>query len=107
MIAWMELESIMLSEGSQAVRDKYRMISPSTRTQSTKEKNKQNITRDIEVKNNLTISRGEGEGVVGRRVFRNHYKGHMDKTKGEGGCKGGRWVWMWCRGVVGRKNRQL
>ena len=27
-IAWMELESIMLSEISQAVKDKYRMISP-------------------------------------------------------------------------------
>ena len=27
---------------------------------STKEKSKQNITRDIEVKNNLTIARGEG-----------------------------------------------
>ena len=26
--AWMELESIMLSEISQVVRDKYRMISP-------------------------------------------------------------------------------
>ena len=26
--AWMELESIMLSEMSQAVRDKYHMISP-------------------------------------------------------------------------------
>ena len=26
--AWMELESIMLSEISQAVRDKYHMISP-------------------------------------------------------------------------------
>ena len=30
--AWMELESIMLSEISQVVRDKYRMISPSTGT---------------------------------------------------------------------------
>ena len=29
---WMELESIMLSEISQVVRDKYHMISPSTRT---------------------------------------------------------------------------
>ena len=29
-MAWMELESIMLSEISQAVRDKYRMISPLT-----------------------------------------------------------------------------
>ena len=28
MTAWMELESIMLSEVSQAVKDKYHMISP-------------------------------------------------------------------------------
>ena len=31
--AWMELESIMLSEINQAVRDKYHMISPLTGTQ--------------------------------------------------------------------------
>ena len=30
--AWMELESIMLSEISQAVKDKYHMISPLTGT---------------------------------------------------------------------------
>ena len=60
--AWMELESIMLSEISQAVRDKYRMISPLTGTKSTKEKIKQSITRDIEVKNNLTIAREERGG---------------------------------------------
>ena len=30
-----------------------------------------------------------GEGTVGRRVCRNYYKGHVDKTKGEGGSKGG------------------
>ena len=30
--AWMELESIMLSEINQAVRDKYHMISPLTGT---------------------------------------------------------------------------
>ena len=35
-----------------------------------------------------------GEGTVGRRVFGNYYKGHMDKTKGEGGSKGQRGVWM-------------
>ena len=29
---------------------------------------------------------------MGRRVFRNYYKGYMDKTKGEGGSKGGKWV---------------
>ena len=60
--AWMELESIMLSEISQEVRDKYHMISPLTGTESTEEKSKQNITRDIEVKNNLTIARGEWGG---------------------------------------------
>ena len=31
-IAWMELESIMLSEISQVVKDKYHMISPLTGT---------------------------------------------------------------------------
>ena len=31
-MAWMELESILLSEISQAVRDKYHMISPLTGT---------------------------------------------------------------------------
>ena len=25
---------------------------------------------------------------MGKRVFRNYYKGHMDKTKGDGGSKG-------------------
>ena len=30
---------------------------------------------------------------MGRSVFRNYYKGHIDKTKGEGGSKGGRWIW--------------
>ena len=35
------------------------MFSPLTGTQSTKEKSKQNITRDIEIKNNLTIAREE------------------------------------------------
>ena len=36
-----------------------------------------------------------GEGTVGRRVFRNYYKGHMDKTNGEGGSKGGRgFAWV-------------
>ena len=60
--AWMELESIMLSEISRAVRDKYHMTSPLTGTLSTKEKSKQNITRYIEIKNNLTIAREEGGG---------------------------------------------
>ena len=32
MTAWMDLENIMLSEISQAIRDKYHMISPLTGT---------------------------------------------------------------------------
>ena len=31
---------------------------------------------------------------MGRRVFRNYYKGLMDKTKGDGGSMGGKWVWL-------------
>ena len=41
------------------------------------EKSKQNITRDTEVKNNLTIAGGSGVGTVGRGDYRNYYKGHM------------------------------
>ena len=44
---------------------------------------------------------------MGRGVFRNYYEGHMDKTKGEGGSRGGRWVWRGEGGKVGRKYRQL
>ena len=39
---------------------------------------------------------------MGRRVYRNYYKGHMDKTKGEGGSKGRRWVWL----GLGRSGRE-
>ena len=57
----------MLSEISQAVKDKYHMISPLTGTQSTEEKSKQNITRDIEVGNNLAIATGEWGAVSKER----------------------------------------
>ena len=43
------------------------MISPLTGTKSTEEKSKQNITRDIEIKNNVTIARGEWGGDGGER----------------------------------------
>ena len=43
----------------------------------------------------------------GGRVFRNIYKGHMDKTKGEGGNKGGKWVWLGWGREVRKKCRQL
>ena len=38
------------------------------------------------------MDRGSGEGTVRRGDYRNYYKGHMDKIKGEGGGGGGRGV---------------
>ena len=39
-----------------------------------------------------------------RGYYRNYYKGHMGKIKGEGGGGGGRWVWLgWVAGM-GRYN---
>ena len=62
------------------------------------------MTRDIEVKNNLTIP---GGGAVGRGDFSNYYKGHMNKTKWEGGDGRGRWVRLRWGGGMGRKGIQL
>ena len=70
---------------------------------------KQNITKDIEIENRLTLTRGERGGDYrgkGQRVCRNNYKGHMDNNKG-GGNRGGRWGWVGQRGMVGGKWRQL
>ena len=39
---------------------------------------------------------------MGREGYREYYKGHMEKTKGECGGGGGRWVWLMWFGVVGR-----
>ena len=63
--AWMELESIMLSEISQAVRYKYHMISPLSGTKSPKHTSKQNITRYTEIKNHWVVTRGEMGGDNG------------------------------------------
>ena len=82
--AWMDLESPILSEISQAVKDKYYMISPISETQSTKQTSKQNITRDLGIKNKLTETRGEVEGDIGEKgegSSRNMDKGPMDKAK--------------------------
>ena len=40
---------------------------------------------------------------MGRGDYKNYYKGLMDKTKGEGGSKGGRWVWLGWVGSGGGK----
>ena len=84
--AWMELESIMVSEVSQAAKDKYHMISPISGTLSTNYISEQNRTRDREIKNKLTVTRGEqGRGVTG--------KGH------EGACIKGPWTKTMWQGV--------
>ena len=74
--AWMELESIMQSEVSQMVKDKYYVISPISGTQSTKQTNEQNRTRDTEIKNKLTVTRGGGErdytGKKGKGLVKEH-----------------------------------
>ena len=84
MTAWMELESVMLSEISKVMRDKYHMISPLTGTQSTKEKIKHNITRDIEIKNNLTVTRGEVGGDNGAKCFQETLQRTHGQNQGGG-----------------------
>ena len=46
-------------------------------------------------------------GSVRRGDYRNYYKGHRDKIKGEGGEGGGRWVRLGWGGGMERKGRQL
>ena len=67
MTAWMDLESIMLSEISQAVKEKYHMISPISETSSTKQTSKQNRTRTMEIKNKHTVTREEGRDNGGKK----------------------------------------
>ena len=72
---WMDLESIMLSEISQVVKYKYHMISPVSGTETINQISKQNITRDIEIKNQLTVTRVEmrEDNMGGReRVVKKH-----------------------------------
>ena len=44
---------------------------------------------------------------MGRGDYRNYYKRHMDKTKGEGGGVGGRCVQLGRGGGMGRKGMDL
>ena len=59
------------------------------------------------IKNNLTMDRGSGEGTVRRGDYRNFYKGHMDKIKGEGGGGGGSEFQLQWVGGMGRKGTPL
>ena len=51
----------MLSEISQAVKDKYHMMAPLSGKWNliNKTKSNQNVTRNIEIKNKLTVTRGD------------------------------------------------
>ena len=60
--ALVDLESIILSEISQVMKDKYHMVSPLTGIYSTKQTSKQNITKDTEIENRLTVTRVEMGG---------------------------------------------
>ena len=82
------LDSVMLSEIRQAVKDKYHMISPINGTESRKQTSKQNITRDTEIKNKLTATRGKVGGDNGE--------------KGEKGCQGTCIKNPWTKPKVGR-----
>ena len=46
---------------------------------------------------------GDNGGKKGK-VFRNNYKGHIDKTKA-GGIRGGRWGWLGLGGSGGEKRQ--
>ena len=97
---WMDLESIMLSEISWVVKDKYHMISLLSGTQSTKQTSKQNTTRDIEIKNKLTVTRGEVGGnnweKRGKGRRRTCIKDTWTKSK-VGRIEGGRRRWLGSR----------
>ena len=60
--AWMELESIMLSEISQMVKDKYHDLTYKWDLIK-KRTSEQNRTRDLEIKNKLTVTGGAGGEV--------------------------------------------
>ena len=68
--------------------------------------NKQNIIRDIEIKNKLTVTRGAGEGDNGGKKGKDCQgtciKDPWTKPKG-GRIEGGRWGWV----GLGGKWRQL
>ena len=51
--------------------------------------------------------RGSGEGTVRRGDYRNYYKGHMDKIKGEGGGGGGRWFQLGWGGGMFKLNTKF
>ena len=74
----------MLSETTQAVKDKYHMISPISGTLSVTQTHEQNRTRDTEVKNKLTMNRGEEGGDERVKKGKDQVKRHVQGTHGQG-----------------------
>ena len=71
----------MLSEISQAVKDKYHVISPTSVTYSTKQRSEQNRITDMEIKNKLTVTRWKVGGENGENEGEGARKEPMDKDK--------------------------
>ena len=78
-------------------KDKHHAISPLSGTQSTKQTSKQNRTRDMEIKNKLTATRGMGERDNGGKKGKGHQgtciKDTWRKPMGVGSRVGGRDGW--------------
>ena len=87
---WMELEGIMLSEISQAEKDKYQMISYVEYKNKGKLK-EQNSSRITESKNGLTVTKGKGTGEdvwEGREKWGEKKVGLMINMYNVVGCMG-------------------
>ena len=78
-----------------------------TRTRSTKQTRKQNITRYIEIKNKLTVTRGEGIMRGKGRMFSGTCIQDTWTKPKRGRIKGGKRGWLGWGEVVRRKWRQL
>ena len=99
----------MLNEISQEVKDKYHMLSPLSGTWSTKQTREQNRTRDIEIKNKLTVTRGEWDGDNGGKKQKGHQGPCIKdpKTKTMAGIQCGREEWAGPGRGMGKKGGQL
>ena len=87
----MNLETIMVSEISQSVKDKYRMIYFYV------ESNEQDKNRSIDTWNRLTAVRGEDEGVdwmkegerISQRTYMHNPTDQCGDSQSEGGWRAG------------------
>ena len=79
--SWMELEGTMLSEISQAAKDKYQMISLLWSIRTKEKLKEQNSSRITEPKKGLTDTKGKGtgeDGWEGRDKGGEKERGHYD-----------------------------